>query len=108
MFGKKYESLVAGVTIEDYNDDLKNGKRLGQYRLGAKAIYKPDYTYVPLEAVTGSVQDKTAVHVSGCCAGGVPVDRVVLETNDGKFQFIFDKKKDAEILVAAVSKYAKI
>ena len=65
-----------------------------QYKISANAIYKPDKTYLPVKAVVSVVHDRTAVHVSGCCAGGVPVERLVFSTDGGKYPFIFDNNKD--------------
>lgn len=44
-------------------------------------------------AVKSYTIDKTSVHVSGCCAGGVPVDRIIFDTETDRFSFIFDSKK---------------
>ena len=100
LFTKKFKSLVENIEVEDQDSDFKSSKHIGQYRVSDKAIYKADGTYLPFSAVTGIVHDKTAVHVSGCCAGGVPVDRLMFTCGDVKFPFIFDGFKDIEKMKA--------
>lgn len=82
--------------IEDPAADNKSAVHVGQYKVSDNAIYMPDGRYLPFAAVTDAVCDKTSVHVSGCCAGCVPVDRIVFATENGKFPFIFDSKKDQD------------
>ena len=102
MFGSKLESLVANVIVEDAVADKKTAKRIGQYKFSNKAIYKADGTYLPLASVTGYTCDKSSVHVTGCCAGGVPVERIIFDTTDGRHQFLFDTKKDLEKAISVV------
>ena len=104
MFFMKLQSLVPQNVICDAKGDYKSAKRIGQYKVSANAIYRPDGCYVPFEAVKDYVQDKSSVHVTGCCAGGVFVDRIILITDEGKFPFIFDSKKEAD----KVAEYIKI
>lgn len=93
MFWMKLQSLVPGQEISDAREDYKSAKRVGQYKVSTKAIYQPDGGYVPFAAVKDYVLDKSSVHVTGCCAGGVPVERMILVTDEGKLPFIFDSKK---------------
>lgn len=99
MFGKEWKSLVEGVEVPNTKADYKAAKRLGQYRVSDLAIYKADGTYIPMESITDYVHDMTAVHVSGCCAGGVPVDRVVFSTESRKIPLIFDNQKQVDAIV---------
>ena len=100
MFGSKLVSLVEGHTIEDAAADKKTAKRVGQFKVSAKAIYRADNKYLPFEAVTGYTCDKSSVHVTGCCAGCVPVERMVFETCNGdKIQFLFDSQKDLDKVI---------
>lgn len=69
MFGKKFNSLIQGTNVENPDIDYKSSKRLGQYR------------------------------VSGCCAGGVPVERVIFIAENVKVPLIFDSKKQVEIVL---------
>jgi len=102
MFGKKLESLETEYILEDVALDIKTAKRIGQYKISSNAIYKPDGTYLPVAAITGVTADKTSVHVSGCCAGGVPVERLIFDTAQGRYPFIFDTKKDVEKVLGIV------
>lgn len=96
LFEKKFNSLVPEVSLEYPNDDYKKSKHLGQYRLSEAAIYKADGSYIPFEAVKDCIHDQTSVHVSGCCAGGVPVERIVFITDSVKIPLIFDSSKQVE------------
>ena len=96
MFGRKYVPLEEGSVIEDAAADVKSAKRVGQYKLSKNAIYKADGTYLATSVVTDITHDKTSVHVSGCCAGGVPVERLIFDTEKGRYPFLFDTTKDVE------------
>jgi len=102
MFGKKLNSLVPGVRLEDPKADYKSARFSGQYRLSDRAIYRPDGSYLPFSAVKDTLHDQTTVHVSGCCAGGVPVERIVFITENAKIPLIFDSKKQVEAVLARV------
>jgi len=94
MFGRKYISMTEGYKLENPAAEYKTATRAGQYKVSEKGIFRADGKYLPFAAVTDVICDKTSVHVSGCCAGGVPVERIVFVTAEGKFPFIFDTKKD--------------
>lgn len=102
MFGKKFNSLAAGFALEDPNADYKTSRWSGQYRVSSQAIYQPGGSYIPFAAVTECVHDQTSVHVSGCCAGGVPVERIVFITENEKIPMIFDNKKQVQTVLALV------
>lgn len=93
MFKKNLTSLVEGVEITDATEDIKQGKTVGKYKVTPNGIYRPDNKYLPKSAITEVIQDKGSVHVTGCCAGGVPVDRLVIKTVADPFIFIFDSTK---------------
>lgn len=71
MFGKTYQSMTAGAELADPKAENKTATRVGQYKVSDRAIFKPDGSYLLFSEVTDFVCDKTSVHVSGCCAGGV-------------------------------------
>ena len=104
MLGKKFASLVSGADLENAEGEYKQSKRLGQYRICDKAIFKADGTYVPFATVKECIQDQTSVHVSGCCAGGVPVERIVFVTENESIPLIFDNKKQVETVVLLCEK----
>jgi hypothetical protein len=95
LFGS-WKSLVPEQTLPDPKADYKLARRAGQYKVSAKAIYQPDGTYLPFAAITDLRRDKSSVHVTGCCAGGVFVERIVATTAGGKFPFLFDSVKSAQ------------
>ena len=97
MFTKKYTSLVESVTITDPAADIKTSQKMGRYKLGKYAIYQPDSRYRPYTAINTIKQDKGTTHVTGCCIGCLPVDRLVIRLADGKpFVFEFDSEEMAE------------
>lgn len=104
MFGKKFLSVIEGFELDNPAEDCKSAIRIGQYKVSNLAIYKPDGSYLPFEKVTDTVCDKTSVHVSGCCAGGVPVERIIFVTDAGKYPFIFDTAKDVSRVLEKLNK----
>lgn len=99
MLFTKLHSAV-NTELENANEDYKTAKRIGQYKFSSAAIYMADGTYIPLKAVTDVVSDKSSVHVTGCCAGCVPVERLILTASDKKIQLLFDSKKEIEKAVS--------
>ncbi len=96
MFWRKYTTLAAGAEVENPKADYKGARRLGKYRLGTLAIYQPDGKYLPYRAIVSVKQDTGTTHVTGCCIGCLPVDRLVIRTKEEKpFVFEFDSEKMA-------------
>lgn len=95
MFGT-WKSLVPGVELPDVKEDYRTAARVGQYKASGRALYRPDNTYLPFSAVTEVRRDKGSVHVTGCCAGGVFVERLVVTTGAGRTAFLFDSVKTAD------------
>lgn len=97
MFEKKYTSLAGDVTVSDPAADMKNSKKMGRYKLGNFAVYQPDRRYLPYAAIETIKQDKGTTHVTGCCIGCLPVDRLVIRIAGGKpFVFEFASEEMAE------------
>ena len=93
MFARKLQSLTEEHGLTDPAADYRSAKKVGKYKVSAKAIYRPDGKYLPGAAVSGVVQDKGTVHVTGCCIGCVPVDRLVMTAENQPFVFEFDSEK---------------
>lgn len=108
MFGKKFFSLVPAVTLENPKGDYRSARWSGQYKVSARAIYRPDGGYIPFVAVTGCTHDQTGVHVSGCCAGSVPVERIVFLTAEQRIPLIFDTKKQVDKILKLVEESGSI
>ncbi len=103
LFQTELKSVIDSIVIENAKADKKKAKRIGQYKFSENAIYKEDGTYLPIKAITGYTQDRTSVHVSGCCAGGVWVERLIFDTEDKRFPYIFDTLKDVEKALAFIT-----
>lgn len=104
MFKKVYTSLVPDVSLENPNEDYKSAKRCGQYKLSDKALYKPDGGYIPFSAIKEFIHDQNSVHVAGCCAGGVPVERIIFVADNIRIPLIFDTRKQVEEIINKNSK----
>ncbi len=105
MFKKNFVSLVDGVVIENVSEDYKTAKSMGKYKISENALYKGDYTYLPFSAIDSVVCDKGSVHVTGCCIGCLPVDRIVVRVGENPFIFEFDSKKAAEKAASLMSNH---
>lgn len=106
MFGRKYSSLVENITVSDPETDIKGAKKMGKYKLGQFAVYQPDRRYLPYAAIETIKQDKGTTHVTGCCIGCLPVDRLVIRIAGNKpFVFEFDSKEMAENAYAWIEKF---
>lgn len=96
MLFRTWKSMTPGVELSDPEADYRSARRAGQYRVSALALYQPDGSYLPFSAVTEVRRDRSSVHVTGCCIGGVPVERVTAVTPAGKKAFLFDSAKTAD------------
>lgn len=96
MFKKQYVTLVQGYEIENPGADIKSAKNVGKYKVSTNAIYRPDNRYFPKSAIKDVIQDKGSTHVTGCCIGCVPTDRIVLFSEEGNAIFDFDSVKQVE------------
>lgn len=99
LFGT-WKSMVPGVELPDVKEDYRTARRAGQYKASERALYRADNTYLPYSAITEIRRDKSSVHVTGCCAGGVFVERIVVTTAAGKTAFLFDSVKTADLVAA--------
>ena len=93
-----------GTELENPKAEYKNASHVGRYKLSDKVWFMPDNSYVCISDVTSFVQDKGSVHVTGCCAGGVMVDRIILSAGSMKFVFLFDTKKEVEKALGLLEK----
>lgn len=93
---RTWKSMVPGVELPDPRADYRQSARAGQYKVSALALYQEDGNYLPFAGVTEVQRDKGSVHVTGCCIGGVPVERVVVTIPAGKRAFFFDSVKTAD------------
>ena len=98
MFGKKYNTLIQNVELENIAEDYKKAKRLGQYKISDNALYKADGSYIPFSGVKEYIQDYAEIHTVGCCGGGTLVDRIVFIAENDRIAVLFDSKKQVEIV----------
>ncbi len=100
-------SLSASCTLEGAERDYRGANRVAQYRVGAQAAYFPAFPgtrYLPYAAVDRVISKNSALSVTGCCGKQLPVVRVRL-FYDGEFyqEFVFEKQKQADVLLDAVT-----
>lgn len=97
MFETRWKSAIEGKEVDDPKADHKTAKRTGRYKFSEQAVYLTDERYIPYETITEVTRDKASVHVSGCCAGGVMVDRLLLTLTNGKKEpLLFDSGREVE------------
>lgn len=96
LMARTWKSMVPGAELPDPGADYRQASRAGQYKVSALTLYQGGGSYLPFSAVTEVLRDKGSVHVTGCCAGGVLVERVVVATPAGKRAFLFDTVRTAD------------
>lgn len=102
LFFKPY-SLLDGQTLADAKQDYASAEKVGPFRLSAKAFYQQDGGYVLREAIQNAVSGWGATHVTGCCAGGIPVPRVVITTAQKKIPVFCEHESTAQKLAALLN-----
>lgn len=103
LFFRPYP-MIKGHTLSDTKADLASAEKIGPYRVGRQALYGPDGGYLLLADITEAIRGTGSAHVTGCCAGGVPVPRVVAVTAEKKFPLLFDNDKNADRLAEVLTK----
>ena len=101
------KSVSASVALQDAESDYRAARRMGQFRLGAQAIYFPAFPgtrYVPYAAVTRALTRNTALPLTGSCGKSLPMVRLRLYY-DGEFyqDFLFEKAEQADTALDAVA-----
>lgn len=95
MFFSKFEPLIEGQTLPDPKADYSTAEKVGPYRISQLAFYLPDKRYLLRSSILEAEKGTGYAHVTGCCAGGIPVPRIVISTEKQKFPFLCDHEKDA-------------
>lgn len=95
--------MIKGHTLPDARADYAQAQKIGFYRLSDHALYCPDGGYLLRRDITQAIRGTGSAHVTGCCAGGVPVPRVVAVTAEKKFPLLFDTEKAAIRLEEALN-----
>lgn len=99
-----YDSIAKHITIDNPKEDRKGAVRVGKYHLGKQALFLPRFPYdeyIPYAAIKSIEARDGSVHVTGCCAGGVPVKVLVVEFYEDvdklkKERLIFDWASEIE------------
>lgn len=102
LFGKP-EPMVPGQILADPKEDYRSAQKIGPFRVSQQALYLPNGTYLLRSAILEITNDWGCAHVTGCCAGGIPVPRVVITTAEKKIPFLCDKEAIAKRLVEALT-----
>ena len=94
------KSLSLTAQLPDAGADYRSARRIGQFRLSAHAAYFPAFPgtrYVPYEAVSVAWVKQTALPLTGCCGKELPMYRLRLRYDGGKFyqDFLFESEKQA-------------
>lgn len=107
-----YESLAKHISITDPKADRKGSTRVGKYHLGKEALFFPYFPYdkyIPYTAIKSLETREGSVHVTGCCAGGVPVKVLVVEYYEDvdklkKEKLIFDWQREIDKILSLLPK----
>lgn len=103
MLFDRYTPMIEGRTVADAKTDRRSAVKYGACRLSQEALYLPDGSYLLRSDITDAESRMGAAHVAGCCAGGVPVPRVIVtDVNGRKHQMLLDTQSTAERLVKAL------
>ena len=99
------QSLTA--SLPDAAADYKSARRIGQFRISAQAAYFPAFPgtkYLPYDAVTVAWVKKTSMPLTGCCGKELPMYRLRLRYDGGKYyqDFLFEQEKQAREALALV------
>jgi len=104
MLFDRYLPAVEGRTLPDPKADHRTAVKYGPLRITDVAVYLPDKRYILLEDITGARADLGCAHVTGCCAGGVPVPRVVIAADKAKFPVLCDKEETTAAIVKRLTR----
>ena len=99
------KSIAPNTVLENANEDYRASKRVEQFRCGAVAIYFPAFPgtqYLPYSALTKVKSKNTAVSVAGTCGKQLPMVCLRLFYEDTYKDFMLEKKKSEEIIIAAI------
>lgn len=103
------KSISQSYSLEDVSADYRAAKRIGQYRVGEKAIYFPGFPgtrYLPYAAASRALTRNASMPLTGCCGKALAMVRYRIYY-DGEFyqDFMFEKLNQAneaiDILAAA-------
>lgn len=102
MFLGRLEALLPDRTLADPKAVRASAEKIGPFRIAEEAVFMPNGTYLLRSDIQEVSWSMAAAHVTGCCAGGVPVPRVVFVTASKKFPILCDSKAVAEQITAAL------
>lgn len=103
MFFGDYEPMLEGQTIADPKNDYRSAQKYGFFRISDQAFYQPNRCYLPRSVIRSAEVSMGSAHVTGCCAGGVYVPRLVIHTDTKKFPILCDNAKLAESIADALN-----
>lgn len=106
-----YRSVVTGMTIPDPTSDRRGATRVGQYRVGAQALYVPCFPtdqYIPFPAIRRAWSQKAQLGITGCCGKTVDVVRVRVQYDSGDAGLIIqnytlDTQAEADRMLALLA-----
>lgn len=95
MLFETHSPMIPGQTIDNPKADYRTAEKFGFFRISDTAFYQPNGSYLPRHLIENAVIGWGSAHVTGCCAGGIPVPRLVITAGEKKFQFLCDSEKIA-------------
>jgi len=86
----------------DAKEDKRNANRYGQYKIGEKALYYPDGTYIPKNVIEKVEITEETVPTKGCCGMVLTSPAVSFYVGEKKYRILADSEKQAHKMKAAL------
>ena len=103
----KNKPMLPGRTLDHVKEDYQSADKIGPCRVSGAAFYGPDGSYLLLQDITDAVSGMGSAHVTGCCAGSVPVPRVVITAGGKKFPILCSNAESAARLAQKLKMHAE-
>lgn len=97
------QPIIPGQSLPDVKADYRSAKKIGYFRVSDLAVYPPDGTFLLRSSILDIVRNWGSAHVTGCCAGGVPVPRLVITTESKKIPLLCGNEATADALAAELN-----
>jgi hypothetical protein len=100
------KSICEAFPVQDPKADYRNAARIGNCRIGAKAIYFPGFPgeqYLPLAALRRAWIQKSSIATKCCCGAQLPVFVLRVRYDGGFFRnFTFDQPEQADTALSMI------
>ena len=98
-------SLIEGVSIPSPAQDLKQAKRIEQYRVSSQAVYIPAglrWTYIPVSAIESAEGSHRSVTAGHCVTVTERLPSLTIRAGGQDFTLPLEKPDSPDKLLAAL------